>query len=441
MGIINTAKSIVNSLSNKLPLLRKPEMNSLLESYIREYKWAFPNQDKSINLLQTYYDAFHYNAWVRRCCGVYCDELLNNGFSINNPQTDYVDFARVNYLNNLFNHPSGLYDEATFSSLVKQILPSWKCTGDAFIEVNHDRVFDRVPNGLKFIPTELVGWDPDTNQWGIRNTQIRYEPEQLIHIYEPKIELKGSKWGTSLIDSISADITLEILGKDHNKNIFQNSGLDPRGIITFDKDLGQVAVEANRKRLKEDKNKKGTLILQAANYLRTSNSNRDMEFLDLMKYSRDVILVNFGVPPAKVDIIETASLGSGTGESQNKDFQKVLNGTARVIEDQFNKSLGRSGFSEVFQFNREDTENKLNRAEIEDKQLRNGSTYINEVRSNYGLDPVDWGNVPMNYSQFALAPTIDNVEDATLINPHTDTEAKALKKALLMERLGKEYNI
>ena len=432
---------IFKTVTDKLPSLRRPETNSLMEDYVNQYKWAIQNYDKSLSLLDTYYSAYRYNVWVRRCCGVFCDELLNNGFSINNPNLDYVNFSRVNYLTNLFTHPGGLYDTATFSSLVKQILPSWKVTGDAFIEVNHDRVFDRIPNGFKFIPTELIGWDPETSQWGIRNTQIRYEPEQLIHIYEPKIELKGSKWGTSLIDSISADITLEILGKDHNKDIFENSGLDPRGIITFDKELSQVAVNANRKRLKEDKNQKGTLLLQAANYIKTGNTNKDMEFLELMKYSRDVILVNFGVPPAKVDIIETASLGSGTGESQNKDFQKVLNGNAKVIEDQFNKSLGRSGFSEVFQFNREDTENKLNRAEIEDKQLRNGSTYINEVRSGYGLDPVDWGNVPMNYSQFALAPTVDNVDDATLINPKTDLEAKSLRKALLMERLGKEYNL
>lgn len=433
--------NIIKNITSKLPPLRRPETSSLMEAYVNEYKWAIQNYDKSISLLKTYYDAYHYNVWVRRCCGVYCDELLNNGFSINNPNMDYVNINRVNYLNSLFTHPGGLYDTATFSSLVKQIFPSWKVTGDAFIEVNHDRVFNNVPNGFKFIPTELIGWDQDRSQWGIRNTEIRYEPEQLIHIYEPSIELHGSKWGTSLIDSIAADITLEVLGKDHNKDIFENSGLDPRGIITFDKELSKVAVEANRKRLQADKNQKGTLILQAANYLKTSNTNRDMEFLDLMKYSRDVILVNFGVPPAKVDIIETASLGSGTGESQNKDFQKVLNGNAKVIEDQFNKSLGRSGFSEVFSFNREDTENKVARAEIEDKQLRNGSTYINEVRSSYGLDPVDWGNVPMNYSQFALASNVDNVDDATLINPKTDLEAKSLRKALLMERLGKEYDL
>ena len=153
--------NIIKNITSKLPSLRRPETDSLMEAYVNDYKWAIQNYDKSISLLKTYYDAYHYNVWVRRCCGVYCDELLNNGFSINNQNMDYVNTSRVNYLNNLFTHPGGLYDTATFSSLVKQIFPSWKCTGDAFIEVNHDRVFDNVPNGFKFIPTELIGWDQE----------------------------------------------------------------------------------------------------------------------------------------------------------------------------------------------------------------------------------------------------------------------------------------
>ena len=147
----------------------------------------------------------------------------------------------------------------------------------------------------------------------------------------------------------------------------------------------------------------------------------------------------FGVPPAKVDIIETGNLGTGTGESQDKNFAKVINSNCRVIEDAFNKNLGRSGFQEIFEFIREDHENKLNRAEIEDKQLRNGSTYINEVRSGYGLEPVDWGNVPMNYSQFALAASPEKIDDSTLITPSSDNENKTLEKALILERLKKGY--
>ena len=199
-------------------------------------------------------------------------------------------------------------------------------------------------------------------------------------------------------------------------------------------------VKANIARFKKEKEKKGMIVTQGANYQATNNSNRDMEFLALLQYARDRIITMFGVPPAKVGIIETGNIGTGTGESQDKNFGKVINGDCRVIEDAFNKNLGRSGFQELFEFIREDHENKLNRADIEDKQLRNGTTFINEVRSGYGLDPVEWGNVPMNYSQFALAASPKAIQDSTLIQP-SESNVKMLEKALLVERYGKEYGL
>ena len=321
--------------------------------------------------------------------------------------------------------------------MIKQIIPSWKVTGDTFIEVNHDKLFDNVPNGFRFIPTELMGYDYNADAWCLRNTGYVFEPENLIHIYEPSIQIRGSKWGTSLIDTIAQNITLEVLGLNHNKEIFENHGLDPRGVLSFDKDLKPQQVKDNISRLKKQKNKKGIIAMQGGNYQATNNTNKDMEFLELIRYSRDCIITMFGVPPAKVDIIETANLGTGSGESQDKNFGKVVNGTLTVIEDAFNKNLGRSGFQELFEFIREDHENKLTRAEIEDKQLRNGTTYINEVRSGYGLEPVDWGNVPMNYSQYALATSPDTLDNSVLITPQE--AEKDLQKSIILERLKGMY--
>ena len=71
-----------------------------------------------------------------------------------------------------------------------------------------------------------------------------------------------------------------------------------------------------------------------------------------------------------------------------------MNGKCKLIEDQFNKVLGRHGFHEVFEYNREDLENKRNRADIENIRLNNGSLTINEVRSGYGEEPVEWGDEP-----------------------------------------------
>lgn len=230
---------------------------------------------------------------------------------------------------------------------------------------------------------------------------------------------------------------MEVLGLNHNKDVFENHGLDPRGVLNFDKDLEPDIVKTNIQRLKKQKNKKGLIAVQGGNYQKTNNTNRDMEFLELIKFSRDSIITMFGVPPAKVGIIETANLGTGSGESQDKNFGKVINSNCKVIEDAFNKNLGRSGFQEIFEFIREDHENKLNRAEIEDKQLRNGTTFINEVRSGYGLEPVDWGNVPMNYSQYAIATSPENLDQSVLITPQ-ETE-KDLQKSIILERLNGMY--
>ena len=436
MGLID----IIKGIPQHLPGIRQPERYSMFDLFMEDYGWAFTTPDKHIGDLYTYHQAFNKNVWVRRCCMVICDEMLAQGYRINNPNSDNVNYERVNYLTNLFKAPAGRYAEETFSSLIKQIVPSFKVTGDAFIEVNHDKLFDNVPNGFKFIPTELMGYDYNAGAWCIRNTGHIFEPENLIHIYEPKIQIRGSKWGTSLIDTIAQNITLEVLGMNHNKDIFENHGLDPRGVISFDRDLKPQQVKDNILRLKKQKNKKGVISGQGLTYQQTNNSNKDMEFLELIRYSRDCIITMFGVPPAKVDIIETANLGTGSGESQDKNFGKVINGNCTVIEDAFNKNLGRSGFQELFEFIREDHENKLNRAEIEDKQLRNGTTFINEVRKGYGLPPVDWGNVPMNYSQYAISTSPENLDQSILITPQ-ETETKMLKKALLVERFGKEYDI
>lgn len=76
-----------------------------------------------------------------------------------------------------------------------------------------------------------------------------------------------------------------------------------------------------------------------------------------------------------------------------------------------------------------DLENKLTRAQIEDIQLKNGVKSINEVRLDYGLNPVDWGDLPLNQN-LNMSPN----------NSNMDLQVKSLQKALTMERLRREYD-
>lgn len=450
MNIINR---ITKSIKN-LPGIRRPNNNSLYGQFISNYGWTTMRSNKPAGEFDIYYQALH-NVYVHRCIQVEIDMLLATGFNINNLDEETINAPRKYYLQNLFNNPEGQSSEVTYPMFHSQYIRSFEGTGDAFIELNHEELFQRtVPTGFRYVPSELLRWYPDTEQWGYRSYDIRYEPDELIHIYEPDISLKGSKWGMCKIDKIGLAIAIMFLGMKYNKKVLENDGLDPKAILSFDKDMDYEDFITELERLdalKAEQKKGATLALKGATFSSAGNSNRDMDWDTLLEKSRDMIITAFGAQPALVGVIETANLGTGSGETQKKNFKDTLSGRASIIEGAFNKALGHEGFQEIFKFNELDLEDKHQRAQIEDIRLKNGSLSINEVRSGYGEEPVPWGNVPMNYQQYGLSPSMDNMEQLTSMSPanepaplmlaHSEpsNEVDILRKALLLERLQNEY--
>ena len=401
----------------KLPGIRRPQDHSLYNTFLGSYAWAQRRSNKPAGDFDVYYQALN-NVYVHRCIQVEIDSLLATGFQINNLNENEINIARTNYLYNLFNNPQGHKSEVTYPMFHSQYIRSFEGTGDAFIELNHEELFQqKIPTGLTYIPSELLKWYSDTEQWGFRQMDIRYEPEELIHIHEPDIKLKGSKWGMCKIDKIGLAIAIMFTGMKYNKNILDNDGIDPKAIISFDKDMDDESFNNEIARLTALKNngkKGGTLALKGGVFTSPSVNIRDMDWEKLLTFSRDMIITAYGSQPSMVGVIETANLGTGSGESQKKNFKDTLQGRAKFIEGAYNKALGHNGFDELFKFTDLDIEDKLNRAQIEDIRLKNGSLSINEVRSGYGEQPVAWGNVPMNYQNYAVTP---NILNPTMIQP------------------------
>lgn len=401
----------------KLPGIRRPQDHSLYNTFLGNYGWAQRRSNKPSGDFEVYYEALN-NVYVHRCIQVEIDSLLATGFQINKLSDEEINIARTNYLYNLFNNPNGYRSDVTYPMFHSQYIRSFEGTGDAFIELNHEELFQQqVPTGLTYVPAELLKWYPDTEQWGYRQQDIRYEPNELIHIHEPDIKLKSSKWGMCKIDKIGLAISIMFLGMRYNKRVMDNDGLDPKAILSFDKDMDDdsFALELNRLgALKKEEKKGGTLAVKGAQFTSPAVNTRDMDWDKLLDKCRDMIITAYGAQPAMVGVIETANLGTGSGESQKKNFKDTLQGRAAFIEGAFNKALGHNGFEEVFQFSDLDIEDKMNRAEIENIRLQNGSLSINEVRSGYGEEPVPWGNVPMNYQNYALTP---NAMNPSMIEP------------------------
>ena len=75
-----------------------------------------------------------------------------------------------------------------------------------------------------------------------------------------------------------------------------------------------------------------------------------------------------------------------------------------------------------------DIEDKYQRAQIEDIQIRNGSITINEVRNNYGWNKVSWGDEPINYKD-----NTENRDTDVLTNQHLNNLKDSLKKQGLIQ--------
>lgn len=390
-------------LRKYLPFVRRPTYNSNYNKFMSNYGWVFSNANKSIGEY-TLYEQAENNVYVYRSIEVISDSLLINGFKINNPDDSEINFERTKYLTDLFNNPMGYNSPMTYALFHKQYIKSYELTGDAFIEVNYEEFpwdntdYYKVLNGFQFIPPEMIKWYEDTEQWGYRTKpSIRYEPDELIHIYEPDISLKNGHYGVSKLEKIKQPILMMWLGMTHNQELLENDGIDPRAVLSFDKDVTDESFEKELDRLQEyaqQRKRGGTLAVKGATFQSSGITNNDMDFLSLMNMCRDMILSAYGVQPGKAGIRETANIGTGTGESQDKDFKDMMSAKAKIIEGAFNKVLGHNGFEEVFQFNEMDIEDKLKRSQIEKIKLDSGILTVNEVRQEYGLEPVAWGDIP-----------------------------------------------
>ena len=433
-----------DTIRGYLPFVRRPKYNSRFNEYLANYGWIFESANKSEGDY-TLYEQAENNVYVYRSIEAISDTLLINGYTINDPNDENVNFERTRYLENLFENPMGYNNEMTYAMFHKQYMRSFELTGDAFIAVNYenfnwdDTKFYKVINGFEFIPPDLLKWYDDTEQWGYRlQPEKRYETDEMIHIYEPSIHLKDLKYGVSKLEKIRMPLIMMWLGLNHNKDLLENDGIDPRAILSFDKDVSNEDFENELERLGEMsrlRKKGGTLAIKGASFQSSGVTNNDMDFISLMNLSRDMILTAYGMQPGKAGIRETANLGTGSGESQDKDFKDMIKAKATLIEGAFNKVLGRNGFSELFQFNEMDIEDKLKRSQIEKIKLDSGVITINEVRTGYGLDTVDWGEVPV-FVQQQQAQQQQEMMGMDMMKRYTNNLYKA---GVLSEYYDKKY--
>lgn len=123
------------------------------------------------------------------------------------------------------------------------------------------------------------------------------------------------------------------------------------------------------------------------------------DILAAKKEARGEIVSSYGVPPAKVGIIESGNLGGGTGSDQNKSFWiDIINPIAQLVAEKLHFALAVKGFGVTgwhVKFGGVDYRDDKTIEDIRDQRLRNGSWTLNRLRADIGEPRVDGGDDPV----------------------------------------------
>jgi hypothetical protein len=124
--------------------------------------------------------------------------------------------------------------------------------------------------------------------------------------------------------------------------------------------------------------------------------SRTVDYLRFLDQRRDEIIAAYGVPPAKVGIIESGNLGGGTGEAQDRTFMvNTVQPIAELILEALNFHLGRVGFGITgwrMKFADVDMRDSKTVEEIRDMRLRSGAWTLNRYRADINEPPVEGGD-------------------------------------------------
>jgi HK97 family phage portal protein len=127
------------------------------------------------------------------------------------------------------------------------------------------------------------------------------------------------------------------------------------------------------------------------------DSRKVTDYLDALRQLRDEIISTFGVPPSKLDIIETGNLGGGTGEAQDKTFRvNTIIPIANLVLEKMNFHLVQQGFNIHgwhLEFKEIDFRDSSIVENIRKDRFLNGAYTINRWRDEIGEPPIDGGDV------------------------------------------------
>lgn len=282
-----------------------------------------------------------------------------------------------------------------------------KLTGDAFwyLEKNGS-VVDSI-HILQPDNVEIIIASPDDNVNDlisgykyvdvIDNKQITkvYDAQEVIHFKKPNP--RNAFRGFGAVEALSETIDTDVLINETQRNFFEKGAIT-NFVLTTDARITQEQL----KRLRAEMN---AAYAGASNAFKTmifgnglkptsiGTSNKDMEFLALLEWYRDKIMIGFGNTKASIGIVDDVNRASFDGSHSSwlrgtvkPDMDSIVNTLNEFLVPLYGENLILGYVDPIPQ---DITDDITEAVQLKD----HGIMTINEAREKIGLDPVPDGDI------------------------------------------------
>lgn len=292
-------------------------------------------------------------------------------------------------------------DRQNIRQLMRNVVIDLLVFGDAFIEITW---WGNTPVALYNldVPTTTPETDEHGKVTGYKQTTeagqtASFEPRDVIHISLDAP--RSGVFGVSPTQAALLPITAWLFAAATLKEMFRK-GLPPTvhadmpaGASKSDQEMWVAQVMA---RNVGPRNIGRPWVTRGGAKLTELQAGKVSDAIAALSQKRDEIVASYGVPPAKVSIIESGNLGGGTGEEQDTTYKvDVCAPIGELVLEAFNFSVVQNGLGVTgweAKFGTVDYRASTVISGIQDQRIRNGSTTINTVRAENGEPPVPGGD-------------------------------------------------
>jgi HK97 family phage portal protein len=277
---------------------------------------------------------------------------------------------------------------------------SLELVGEAlwYIPRKGQRMLGIFPLNPAYLEIEIYNGLPKKFIYSTMKEKINLKPEELIFFKYPNPS--NPYRGVSPLKAIALTVDSDYYASIWNRNFFINSAT-PAAVLETPNKLTKEDAEKLKIMLREfysgiDKSHATMILSGGIQFKPIQLSQKDMEFLELRRFTRSEIAAAFGVPLSKLGISE--EVNRATAYVNDYTFAKnTITPKLVMLRDAINRFLANYVDENVYyDFDSIIPEDEEFEVQKYVNFVKEGILTINEVRAELGFPEVPWGDTPFN---------------------------------------------